>query len=202
MKGRVLLVHGLWMHAPALLFWKRQLSKAGYDTEFFSYPSLFHSPENALQRLRDLALAQPQTHVLAHSLGGLLAVKALTDTPEFTGKIICVGTPLKGSKVANQLPSYHLGKLVGHSLPLLSAGLTCIPNGLHVSVIAGVKPLGLGRLVHHFNEPNDGTVGLSETQLPGLAQHVQVNASHSGQLVSHEVMHKVLALLESQESAS
>lgn len=196
MKARVLLVHGLWMRAPALLFWKRQLTKAGYEAEFFSYPSLFQSPENAMQRLRDMALAQPNTHLLAHSLGGLLAVKALANTPEFKGKIICVGSPLAGSQVVRNISRTALGNLVGRSMPMLLEGLPCIPADLHVAVIAGVNPHGLGRLVNTFTEPNDGTVGLSETQLPGLAQHVQVNVSHSGQLVSHEVMHAVLAILD------
>jgi len=30
MKARVLLVHGLWMHAPALFYWARQLRRAGF----------------------------------------------------------------------------------------------------------------------------------------------------------------------------
>lgn len=196
MKARVLLVHGLWMRAPALLFWKRQLTKAGYDAEFFSYPSLFQSPETAMQRLRDMALAQPNTHLLAHSLGGLLTVKALANTPEFKGKIICVGTPLRGSEVARQMAIKHVGKLAGLSLPLLCHGIIQIPKGLQVSVIAGIEPHGLGRLMYRFTEPNDGTVGLSETQLPGLAQHVQVKVSHSGQLFSREVAGKILLMLE------
>ena len=81
-------------------------------------------------------------------------------------------------------------------MSILSEGLPSIPAGLHVTVIAGVNPHGLGRLVNTFNEPNDGTVALSETQLPGLAQHIQVNTSHSGQLVSHEVIGHVLKILK------
>ena len=186
------------MRAPALLFWRKQLRAAGYETEFFSYPSLFKSPESAVQRLRAVALAQPDTHILAHSLGGLITVKALSDTPEFTGKIICVGSPLAGSQVVRQISSSALGKLIGRSMSILSEGLPSIPAGLHVTVIAGVNPHGLGRLVNTFNEPNDGTVALSETQLPGLAQHIQVNASHSGQLVSHDVIQHVLAILRAK----
>lgn len=195
MSCRVLLVHGLWMRAPALMYWYQQLKLAGFSPEIFTYSSLMQSPELAIARLRRTALVQPNTSILAHSLGGLLAVKALTDAPEYSGKIICVGSPLLGSKVASQLPSQHLGKLIGQSMPLLSGGLSSVPQGLHVSVIAGVKPQGLGRLVHQFSESNDGTVGLSETLLPGLAQHIQLNVSHSGQLFSREVIQNVLAIL-------
>lgn len=196
MSTRILLVHGLWMRAPALLYWRKQLRDAGYQTEFFSYPSLLQSPESAMQRLRDATLEQPDTHILAHSLGGLLAVKALATSPEFTGKIICVGSPLAGSQVVRQIANSALGMLIGQSAPVLSKGLQSIPDGLHVTAIAGVNPHGLGRLVNAFTEPNDGTVAISETQLPGLAQHIQVNASHSGQLISREVIQHVLAILQ------
>jgi pimeloyl-ACP methyl ester carboxylesterase len=195
MKSRVLLVHGLWMRAPALLFWRKQLRAAGYQPEFFSYPSLLQSPETAMQRLRDVALAQPNTHILAHSLGGLLAVKALANSPEYNGKIICVGSPLAGSQVVRQIAHSSLSKLIGRSMPMLLQGLQEIPEGLHVCAIAGVNPHGLGRLVNTFSEPNDGTVALSETKVLGLAQHVQVHASHSGQLLSTEVMQKVIGIL-------
>lgn len=195
MGARILLVHGLWMRAPALLFWRKQLRLAGYQPEFFSYPSLFQSPETAMQRLRDAALAQPNTHLLAHSLGGMLAVKAMANTPEFKGKIICVGSPLAGSQVVRQISHSALGNLVGRSMPMLLEGLPCIPDGLHVAVIAGVNPHGLGRIINTFNEPNDGTVAISETQLPGLTEHIQVNASHSGQLISREVVNAILAIL-------
>jgi hypothetical protein len=194
MKSRVLLVHGLWMHAPALYFWKKELRKAGFEAEYFSYKSMLQSPELAFARLRTLALARPNTHILAHSLGGLIAVNALASS-EFKGQIICVGTPLAGSQVVRHYATTALGSLAGRSAALLCAGLTHIPEGLQVSVIAGTKPKGLGQLFHRFSEPNDGSVALSETQIPGLAQHVTVCASHSGQLFSDEVVNKAIELL-------
>ena len=195
MKPRVLLLHGLWMQAPVLYYWKKELSKAGLTVEYFSYKSLLQSPEQAFVRLRELALAQPNTHIVAHSLGGLIAVNALATT-EFKGKIICVGTPLAGSQVVRHYASTPLGALAGRSAALLCAGLQQIPAGLKVSVIAGTHSKGLGRLFHRFSEPNDGTVALSETKIPGLAQHITVHVSHSGQLFSREVMTQVFALLE------
>ena len=76
MAQRVILVHGLWMRAPVLMYWARGLRKAGFDPVQFSYRSLLQSPETAMRRLRELVLQQPDSHVLAHSLGGLIAVKA------------------------------------------------------------------------------------------------------------------------------
>lgn len=198
MKPRVLLVHGLWMHAPALFYWARQLRQAGFAPVYFSYKSLLEGPDSALARLRQAALEEPDTHILAHSLGGLVAIKALAGESAFRGRIICVGSPLAGSRSARALASHHIGRLAGRSLPLLCEGLQRVPEGLDVSVIAGTRPNGLGRLLQRFDEPSDGTVALSETRIPGLNRHVAVPASHSGQLFSKAVVDTALDLLKSR----
>lgn len=199
MKPRVLLVHGLWMHAPALYFWARQLRKAGYRPETFSYRSLLQTPETAMARLRKAALAEPGSHIVAHSLGGLLAIQAMADCPDYQGRIVCVGSPLAGSQVVRQYAGTPLGYMAGRSVSLLSEGLKAVPDSLHVSVIAGTKAQGLGQFVHRFNEPNDGSVALSETQIPGLQRHVTVNASHSGQLFSKVVVDSIQSLLNKND---
>jgi pimeloyl-ACP methyl ester carboxylesterase len=195
MAHRVGLVHGLWMRAPMLAYWARGLRKAGYDPVFFTYRSLTQSPETAMRRLRDLVMQQPESHVLAHSLGGLLAVKALAGCKGYSGRIVCVGTPLAGSRVVRRYSGTPLARLAGSSAELLSTGLDAIPEGLSVSVIAGTEPFGLGRIFHRFRERNDGTVAFSETEIPGLRRHVAVAASHSGQLVSSSVLEAAVALL-------
>lgn len=195
MGRRVLLVHGLWMHAPALYFWARQLRAAGYRPQYFSYRSLLQSPEHAVARLREAVLAEPDTDIVAHSLGGLIAVEAMIGCTPFHGRILCVGSPLAGSQVVRRYRNTPLGVLAGRSTALLSRGFTQIPDGLDVSVIAGTDPKGLGRFVHRFDAENDGSVALAETRIPGLQRHVSVPVSHSGQLFSKAVMAQVLALL-------
>ena len=201
MKPRVLLVHGLWMNAPSLFFWAKQLRVAGYRPICFSYKSLLHAPEHSMARLRAAALAEPNTHILAHSLGGLVALKAMADCTDFNGNIICVGSPLTGSQVVRRYAATPLSKLAGRNLALLGAGIDVVPDGLRVIAIAGTKAQGLGRVFHRFSEPNDGTVTVSETQVPGLAAHIQVHASHSGQLFSRKVMTQVLGILQSPQPA-
>lgn len=196
MTRRVLLVHGLWMHAPALYFWARALRAAGYRTEYFSYRSLLQGPEHACARLRAAALVEPDTDIVAHSLGGLIALEALAGTGDFGGRIVCVGSPLAGSRIVRHYRDALLGALAGHSTALLSRGFMQVPDGLEVSVIAGTDPKGLGRIVHRFDEPNDGSVAVSETRIPGLRRHLCVPVSHSGQLFSKSVTRHILALLE------
>jgi hypothetical protein len=53
-------------------------------------------------------------------------------------------------------------------------------------MIAGSRPLGLGRLFGRFEGPHDGTVAVAETRLPGLAAHALIRSSHSGLIVSPE----------------
>ena len=194
MAPRVILVHGLWMRAPALMYWARGLRKAGFEPVHFSYRTLRQSPDTAMRRLRELVMQQPDSHILAHSLGGLIAVKALADCPAFTGRIVCVGSPLAGSQVVRHYAGTALANVTGHSTALLADGLDAIPDGLSVSVIAGTEPLGLGRLLHRFSEDNDGSVALSETRIPGLHRHVTVPVSHSGQLLSKAVLDAAIDL--------
>jgi len=51
-------------------------------------------------------------------------------------------------------------------------------------MVAGNVPRGLGRLFARFDGESDGTVGLDETRLPGLAAHCIVPASHTGLVFS------------------
>lgn len=201
MKARVVLVHGLWMHAPALLYWARRLRRAGFRAETFSYRSLMQAPEQSMQRLRDCVLAEPGTHVIGHSLGGLMAVQALQSCREYSGHIVCVGSPLAGSAVVRQHANSPLRVLAGRSARLLTRGFPAVPGGLKVSMIAGTRPSGLGRWVHRFSEDSDGSVGLSETRIPGLVSHTALPVSHSGMLISRAVVAEAIRMLDSTDAA-
>jgi hypothetical protein len=48
-----------------------------------------------------------------------------------------------------------------------------------------------------FDGPNDGTVAVSETRLPGAKDHLCVAVSHSGLVLSGEVADQVAAFLGS-----
>jgi len=64
-----------------------------------------------------------------------------------------------------------------------------------MGVIAGVWPWGIGKLVNRFSGPNDGTVGLEETQADWLKHHITVNTNHLGLLKNHEVQRQVVHFL-------
>ena len=81
------------------------------------------------------------------------------------------------------------------SATLLQGGFPCWQGRAEVGVIAGSVPHGLGALFAGFHEAHDGTVAVSETRLEGVADHVEVAASHSGLLFSTEAARHAIAFL-------
>ena len=64
-----------------------------------------------------------------------------------------------------------------------------------IGIIAGTVPLGFGQLVANFDEPNDGTIAVSETRLEGATDHLVMDVSHKGMLVSNDVTDQAVAFL-------
>lgn len=194
MGEKVLLLHGLLMRRPALLPLARRLRARGYDTQLFTYSSLWDRPEVAVEalraRLREFAGGGP-VHVVAHSLGGLIAATALDDVEGAAslppGRLVCLGSPLAGSAAARGLREKRVGLLSGRSGGLLRDGVARLPPGRGVGMVAGTRALGLGRFFGRFEGENDGTVALSETRVPGLADHVSIASSHTGLVFSEPV---------------
>lgn len=73
---RVLLVHGIWNAKSWLAPLAARLRAEGFAPRVFGYASVFGGPEQAVPRLIDSLRAQPADAVVAHSLGGLLALEA------------------------------------------------------------------------------------------------------------------------------
>src|SRR5690606_613394 len=87
--------------------------------------------------------------------------------------------------------------LVGKCIAELVARGGCRWHGqCEVGVIAGSLALGFGRLVAPVPLPNDGTVAVEETLLPGAA-HLVLPVSHLSMLWSPTVAAEVVAFLES-----
>lgn len=189
MGDTVILLHGLMMRRPALLPMAWRLRRRGFSPELFTYSTLWRDPEEAIAALtaRLRGLSGRPVHLLAHSLGGLVALEALRREPGLpVGRIVCLGSPIAGSAAARGLAERGWGRICGRSGGLLCAGVSALPAGREVGMIAGSRRMGLGRLFGHFQGDHDGTVAVAETRLPGLAAHVVIHASHSGLIVSPE----------------
>ena len=177
----------------------RRLQAAGFSTASFEYLSVAAGPEAAAEKLRErVAQFDEPVHLVGHSLGGLVALEAMRghgDLPP--GRIVCLGSPLKGSRSAQglaQLPFAEM--LVGKSRLMLGSGVAPWTDRREVGVVAGSLPRGMGMLLPTgLPEPHDGTVAVDETELPGIAAHRVVAATHTGMVFSDEVARLTIAFL-------
>jgi pimeloyl-ACP methyl ester carboxylesterase len=196
--SRVILLHGLWMPGASMQWFASKLSAAGFDTEIFAYHSVADGPDTAVPRLVEM-LGQTRSDIVAHSLGGLIALQALCEAPSLqVGRVVCLGSPLTGSGAATGMLRWApAAAMLGRSAALLQNGLACWEGRAKVGVIAGCVPHGLGALLAGFDGDHDGTVAIEETRLPGVSDHVVVEASHSGLLFSAEAVDQAVAFLRS-----
>lgn len=194
----VVLLHGLWMSRPIMMRLGRRLARArpGCAIHYFAYPSMLSDLDASVGRLAAFVsrVEADTVHFVGHSLGGVVILHMLRSLAEDRpGRVVCLGSPLGGSEAARRLQGLPGGKrLVG---PCLSQALERVlgswEGDRQVGVIAGDSGLGLGRFLGHLESPHDGTVSVSETRLPGIADHLVLRLSHSGLVFSPEVARQV-----------
>jgi pimeloyl-ACP methyl ester carboxylesterase len=198
MAETVVVLHGLMMRSPFLWPLAQRLRKRGYATVTFDYGTLVGTPARAMERLAMLLYGHSPgpVHVVAHSLGGLIALEAMNQYQRLPpGRVVCLGSPIAGSSSARNLQHKRIGWLSGRSGPLLRGGLQQLPER-EIGMIAGAKPMGLGRVLGRFDGLNDGTVAVWETRLPGLKEHVVLPVSHTGLIYSDRAANWVADFLE------
>jgi pimeloyl-ACP methyl ester carboxylesterase len=196
---QVLLLHGIWNGRAWLgpLAWR--LRRDGFRVARFSYSTAFGGAEAALPRLqRRIEQLAPRGPValVGHSLGGLIALHALRGPPHLpVTRVVCLGSPLTGSAVAQALLRRGFGQVLGRSAALLQRGLGHWDGHAAVGMVAGSVAVGLGKRIAALGPESDGTMALAETRLPGLRDHCLVRASHSGLLFSPLAARQTAAFL-------
>jgi pimeloyl-ACP methyl ester carboxylesterase len=188
----VVIVHGLWTGPWAMAWLARRLAAAGMRPFRFGYASVregLDANADALARFaRDIDARE--LHWLGHSLGGMVIFRALMRIRARPGRVVMLGSPLRGSFAAGRLAQLGIGRrMLGRSVrewfaaPAAEWTLT-----QELGVIAGTAGLGLGRLVApRLPSPNDGAVTVAETRLAGTREHLCLPVSHTGMLFSARV---------------
>ncbi|MFO7594482.1 MAG: alpha/beta fold hydrolase [Pseudomonadota bacterium] len=201
MKSReaVILVHGLWMKGPEMALLRRRLRKAGYDVHQFSYHSVSGELAENARRLDAFVRSTEgdRVHFVAHSLGGLVVRRLFHDFPnQRPGRIVTLASPHSGSYVADRLSrSGLIRKMLGKCLQPLRGELYPWQGGRELGSIGGTLSVGVGRLVRDLPKPNDGTVAVQETRLPGMTDHVLVHTSHMAMLLSRTAAEQTIHFL-------
>ena len=197
----VVLVHGLWVHGIAMALMRRRVARNGFRVLSYSYPSVRLTLAENVERLARYCreIGSSRLHFVGHSLGGLIVLRMLEGASGIqSGRVVLAGAPVTGSYAARSLARLPGGRTVlGRSM------MECLESTQPVSlascdigVIAGRMSVGAGRIVApELPGPNDGAVRVEETRLPAMRDHVVLNVSHSGMLVSRAVAHQIVAFL-------
>jgi pimeloyl-ACP methyl ester carboxylesterase len=187
-------VHGLWLTGRESLVLRRRLERElGFDVRAFHYPSVTASTREIADQLQRFVheLAPRRLHLVGHSLGGLVIYRFLERFPaQPPGRVVFLGAPTVASHAAQRASRLRWARvLLGRAVAeeLLHAHERRWVFDRDLGIIAGTRPMGLGRLFTRFDEPSDGTVAVAETQLPGATEHLTLPVTHSGMLLSARV---------------
>ncbi len=197
MQDGVLLLHGIARTSASMRRLQRALEQAGYAALNLDYRSR-HLPLDALVEAihpavaRFTAASPGKLHIVAHSMGGLLArLYVARHRPARLGRVVMLGTPNGGSEVADFLRDWLLYRLIfgpaGQQLVTTPNDALLLAFGAvdyDLGVLAGDRPLiplAAGLLLPG---PNDGKVTVASTRLVGMADHYTLRRSHT-RLASH-----------------
>jgi pimeloyl-ACP methyl ester carboxylesterase len=200
----IVYVHGLWLNGWEGLLLRRRLSRHLNATALsFRYSSIGAGLADNARALRVYltGLRADSLHLVGHSMGGLIilelfdsaaagagAAGGVTSLPP--GRIVLLGSPVRGSRAARNLSQRPFGRrILG-----LTAQEALLPErdrqwlgGRELGVIAGTMPMGVGRFMGPFDSPSDGTVLVAETHIAGAKQHLSLRTTHTGMVYSAEV---------------
>ena len=203
----VVCLHGVWMPGAVMTLVKRRLeSEYQYRAHLFSYPSIRGTLDENARSLGEF-IAEKQfekVHLVGHSLGGVVSLRMLALEPDApVERVVCLGSPLCGSRAASHLNQTDwgnsiLGKSVTDGVVDEAANQWAreVCASWDIGVIAGTVPVGVGQLLTSFDGENDGTVAVSETQLPGIKDHICLSVNHKGLVISNDVIDQAAAFLK------
>jgi len=202
----IVYVHGLWQRGLESHWLRRRLSlDLGAEARAFSYPSVAaDATTNARALAKYLGAIRADTlHLIGHSLGGLVILKLFAEDAEVQarlppGRIVLLGSPLRGSRSAQKLARLPFGKKImglGVGEELLASRERRWNGARDLGVIAGDLGFGFGRLVGPLGGPSDGTILVEETELEGTADRLVLRVSHTGMLFSAVVARAAGAFL-------
>ncbi len=185
------------------LLLRRRLSREfGMEVHPFRYATATSTMTEITSRLQSFvrALEASRLHFVGHSLGGLVIYRFLERYPhQPPGRVVFLGTPSVASRAAVQAAHIRLvASAMGRSVQdeLLRPRDRKWKTDRELGIIAGTRALGVGQFLARFEEDCDGTIGVSETQLPGATDHITLPVSHLGMLVSSRVARETGAFLQ------
>ncbi len=196
---RVVLVHGLWYGPVSMALMALRLEERGFDCHRFGYPTLSETVASNARALFEFArgLGGDQVDFVGHSLGGIVILRMFDEYRGLPpGRVVLLGSPVRGSDLAAHLASVRMIRpLIGQARTALERGFSHSPAGRETGVIAGTRPVGLGRVLGNLEEPSDGTILVKETRLDDATDMLELPVTHTGLVLSAEVCEQVAHFL-------
>jgi pimeloyl-ACP methyl ester carboxylesterase len=212
MTTRLVYVHGLWLNGwESVLLRSRLGREMACEAAAFSYASVGADVATNARALGHFleSTSADTLHLVAHSLGGLVVLELFESVLSGDGllpggrrlppgRIVLLGSPVQGSRAAQHLARFRWGRSI---MGLTANDVLVAPRARRwnrardLGVIAGSLPVGLGRLMGPLDGPNDGTVLVEETRLPGATEHLTLRTSHSALVYSDSVARQAAAFL-------
>ena len=193
--AEIVLVHGLWNRGWMMAAMAKRLRTLGHQVRVFSYPTRAAKLDVHADELRGFIHENKtqELHLVGHSMGGLVILNMLSRYDDLTpGRVVLMGTPVKGSNVVRRLAKLPGQKYIfGKAREDLLQGFQFSPEGRETGMIRGTRAFGFGQIAGPQNEPNDGSICVSETKLEGLKDTIELPVAHSEMLVSAEVLRQV-----------
>ena len=187
MTNEVVLVPGLWVPAAAMTLVALRLARLGYATRTFAYRGRAPLEAN-LERLARFVDGRT-AHFVGHSLGGVLVFDMLMRHRDVKAhKVVLLGAPVGGCHAGRRLGSRAFGRwLLGACSQRWEKHNARWQRPEPLGVIAGTRPLGLGRVLGPLPGENDGVVCVDETAVEGMNDRALVHEAHSMLAVSGRV---------------
>jgi pimeloyl-ACP methyl ester carboxylesterase len=203
----VVLLHGIAGSSLLLRRLEKTLRRAGFATLNLDYESR-RKPLLALAAdihrpiARFAADHAGSIHFVAHSLGGLLARVYLANyRPDRLGRVVLLGTPNKGSEVADLLKEFWVYRAfygpAGQQLATTpDATLSALPRlDYDVGVISACRSIAPISSRFVLPRPNDGRVSVQSCMIDGMADHVTIPTWHTGLLLDANAIRQTIAFL-------
>ena len=172
-RQRVLVVHGLFRTQRAMRPLHPALKDAGFDVIEYRYTSTQQTVEALATELRDHLVEQVAQepgvplHVIGHSLGAVIAVKATSPTIPGIGRVVQISPPNRGSPVAKAFEGL-VGPWIVSLEELSNRDGGPIPVGSEPGAQTGV-----------IAATNDALVPLKSTKLEGAMDRIILPGSHT-----------------------
>ena len=204
----VVLAHGLGRSDFAMWRLNARLKEEGYLVCTLDYSTIGESVDTVLRtttrQIDECVFKAPKVHFIGHSLGGLvirsyLQQQSVLAHSQVLGKVVLMGTPNKGSELADYLDESWVMKVGGEISQSLKTGDNTLGQQINeldidIGVIAGTKSARFTKDV--FDGPNDGLVSVESTKLDHMTDFIEIAVGHADMRSSEEVSKQAIHFLQ------